>query len=110
MTTEPELILRERELRKYDGAGQTARHRWIKDGNYPPAVPLGERARGWLLREISAWQRWRTAQRDGTAKKDSTWRDYLEPAGDAAALRVDVVNDDQNQKPSKQGRPLARRR
>jgi predicted DNA-binding transcriptional regulator AlpA len=74
-------ILREKELHAYDGLGKTVRGNMIERGEYPRPVKLndrGGRAKAWLESEIIAWQRWRQARRDGTAKPDGLWRDYLE--------------------------------
>jgi predicted DNA-binding transcriptional regulator AlpA len=79
----PDRVIREKDLRAYDGLGPSQRDKYIEDGNYPPPVKLsnGGRAKAWLGSEVTGYQRWRKAVRDGTAPKKSTWKDYLpEPA------------------------------
>jgi hypothetical protein len=48
-------------------------------GEYPKPFKLtpGGRNKAWLASEIAAYQAWRKAVRDGKAKKDDGWRDYL---------------------------------
>jgi predicted DNA-binding transcriptional regulator AlpA len=74
-------ILREKELHAFDGYGKTQRGAKILSGEYPSPIKLndtGKRAKAWLESEIVAWQRWRQAVRDGTAKPGSKWTDYLD--------------------------------
>jgi predicted DNA-binding transcriptional regulator AlpA len=76
----PDQIIREADLKKYDGLGHAWRWECMERGTYPPPIKLSEggRFKAWLASEISAWQRWRTARRDGTAGPDSSWKDFLE--------------------------------
>jgi len=75
----PDRMIREKELHTIDGLKHTQRHEYIKRGIYPPPMKLSDagRARAWSGRELSAWQAWRRARRDGTAPEGSTWRDFL---------------------------------
>jgi predicted DNA-binding transcriptional regulator AlpA len=73
-------LIRESELRKYDGLGHSRRWDLVLSGEYPPPLKLtpGGRAKAWLVREVVAYQSWRIAVRDGSAGKNSGWRDYLD--------------------------------
>jgi predicted DNA-binding transcriptional regulator AlpA len=78
----PERIIRERDLREYDGMGHTARWYQVQKGTYPPPIKLSDKTaaqtpKAWLASEIAAWQRWRAAVRDGKASKKTTWKDFL---------------------------------
>ena len=75
----PDRMIREKELHTIDGLKHTQRHEYIKRGIYPPPMKLSDagRAGAWSGRELSAWQAWRRARRDGTAPEGSTWRDFL---------------------------------
>jgi hypothetical protein len=76
----PKTVIRERDLHKFDGLGHTQRDQKIRAGEYPPFAKIfeGGRAKMWFGDEIAAWQAWRRAVRDGTARKKSSWRDYLD--------------------------------
>ena len=87
---QPDRLIRERDLKDYDGFGPTWRWDCIARGEYPKPIKLSEggRYKGWLSRDIAAWQRWREARRDGKAGPDSSWKDFLAKPGDAAAAPV----------------------
>jgi predicted DNA-binding transcriptional regulator AlpA len=74
-------ILRQKELRAFDGLGRdTKRDELIARGEYPAPFKLfeGGRAKAWWEREVLAWQRWRAARQEGRAAPGSSWRDYLD--------------------------------
>jgi predicted DNA-binding transcriptional regulator AlpA len=74
-------ILRQKELRSYDGLGRdTKRDELIARGEYPPPFKLSEggRTKAWWESEVLAWQRWRKARQEGKAAPGSSWRDYLD--------------------------------
>jgi predicted DNA-binding transcriptional regulator AlpA len=76
----PDRVIREKDLRAYDGLGPSQRDKYIEDGNYPPPVKLsnGGRAKAWLGSEVAAYQAWRKAVRDHPdATKKKSWKDYL---------------------------------
>jgi predicted DNA-binding transcriptional regulator AlpA len=72
-------IIRERGLFDFVGLKRTAVADLIEKGEFPKPIPLidGGRSKGWWEDELSAWQQWRLAIRDGTAKEGSGWRDFL---------------------------------
>jgi predicted DNA-binding transcriptional regulator AlpA len=76
-------VLREKVLHERDGLKKTQRQVFIDRGEYPqPAKASDEgRAKFWFEHEVEAWQRWRQARRDGTAKAGSSWKDYLSDDG-----------------------------
>ena len=84
----PDKIIRESELKQYDGLAHSWRWECVEKGTYPRPIKLSEggRFKGWLSSHIVAWQRWRAARADGTAGPKSTWKDFLDKPGDAAAL------------------------
>jgi predicted DNA-binding transcriptional regulator AlpA len=70
-------VLREKELRAYDGLGKTQRQVMIDRGEYPAPFRISEggRAKAWILAEILAWQQRRIESariipKNTTAKKD----------------------------------------
>ena len=73
----PERIVRQRELRSYIGLGHSQVDVLMGRGEFPLPIKLGSRSKAWLASELAAWQAWRKAQRDKTAPKGSSWRDFL---------------------------------
>jgi predicted DNA-binding transcriptional regulator AlpA len=77
----PERVIRERDLKDYDGLGHSARWYQIEKGTYPPPIKLSDKPirphKAWLASDIAAWQAWRAAKRDARAPKGSSWKDYL---------------------------------
>ena len=72
-------VLREKALFEVDGFQKTQRQELIDKGQYPKPAKAAEngRAKFWFEDELTAWQRWRQARRDGVAKEGSTWKDFL---------------------------------
>jgi hypothetical protein len=87
---DPELVIRETNLKLFDGLGHTQRAKYIDAGLYPPPFRLfaGGRAKAWWGSDIRAFQDWQRATQDGKAAKDSTWRNYLKPGNDPATSRM----------------------
>jgi prophage regulatory protein len=56
-------IVRWPQLEAMTGRGRTAIQQDIKAGLFPRGIPLGGRARGWLIQEIEAWIAERAAER-----------------------------------------------
>jgi predicted DNA-binding transcriptional regulator AlpA len=79
---QPDRLIRQAELNQFDGLKHTQRDEAVKKGKYPPPAKIleGGRAKAWFGSEIAAYQRWRKADRDGTAAEGSSWKDYLEGA------------------------------
>lgn len=50
-------IIRELECRRLTGICRTTRYMMEKEGKFPARRKLGGRAVGWLLSEVSAWQK-----------------------------------------------------
>ncbi|WP_420270456.1 helix-turn-helix transcriptional regulator [Klebsiella quasipneumoniae] len=50
-------IIREVECRRLTGICRTTRYMMEKEGKFPARRKLGGRAVGWLLSEVSAWQK-----------------------------------------------------
>ena len=48
-------IIRIEEVSEITGLSRSSVYRKIKDGTFPPAVRLGEMARGWRLSDIRDW-------------------------------------------------------
>ena len=63
-TKPPEVILRRAEVERITGLGRSSIYSLMAAGQFPRAVPLSDRAVGWIEREVSEWQRARIAQRD----------------------------------------------
>lgn len=59
------LIYRERDLRALTSLSRKAREDAMNAGTFPRPIPLGPKARGWLVSEIEAWIEQRKAARDG---------------------------------------------
>lgn len=57
-------ILRLREVEVMTGCKKTYLYDAMRRNEFPRAVPLGKRARGWLLSDVMAWIEGRTALRD----------------------------------------------
>lgn len=60
----PDQILRLDDVLRATGLSEPTIYRFMDAGTFPRPIPLGERAKGWLSREVAAWQRARVAQRD----------------------------------------------
>src|SRR5262249_59405629 len=73
-------------MHKTNGLRKTQRQKLIDEKAYPPPEKLNDFGRGkiWFEDEIVAWQEWRRAKRDGTAKAGSSWRHYLQASTAAA--------------------------
>jgi prophage regulatory protein len=56
-------IVRWPQLEAMTGRGRTAIQSDIKAGLFPRGIPLGGRARGWLIEEVDAWIQARAAER-----------------------------------------------
>lgn len=52
-----ERVIREAECRQLTGICRTTRYMMEKEGQFPARRKLGGRAVGWLLSEVSAWQK-----------------------------------------------------
>jgi len=50
-------VIRESECRQLTGICRTTRYLMEKDGLFPARRKLGGRAVGWLLSEVTAWQK-----------------------------------------------------
>ncbi|MGB4101012.1 MAG: AlpA family transcriptional regulator [Alphaproteobacteria bacterium] len=48
-------ILKLPEVIKTTGLGRSSIYAFIKSGKFPPPVPLGDKAVGWLDSEVFAW-------------------------------------------------------
>lgn len=58
MTTEAnEEILRLRDVEERTKLKHSAIYALIAEGDFPAAIALGPRARGWLASEVTAWMR-----------------------------------------------------
>ncbi|MDI9803987.1 helix-turn-helix transcriptional regulator [Citrobacter koseri] len=55
-----ERMIREVECRQLTGICRTTRYMMEKEGKFPARRKLGGRAVGWLLSEVSAWQKSRS--------------------------------------------------
>jgi prophage regulatory protein len=67
--TEQLRILRLREVRERTGRSQSSIYADMAAGKFPPAVPIGGHAVGWVETEIDAWIKARVAERDATLLK-----------------------------------------
>ena len=67
-------IVRGRDARAITGDGRSDQYEKIKLGLYPPQVPLGPKAVGWVVEELEALNRARVAARNlglrGEARDD----------------------------------------
>jgi prophage regulatory protein len=61
-------IIRKKDLPRHVGLRSTAIDAAIERGDFPPPIPLGPRAVGWLGSELAAWQQARVAKRDALVK------------------------------------------
>ncbi|WP_414618502.1 helix-turn-helix transcriptional regulator [Serratia liquefaciens] len=52
-----ERVIREAECRLLTGICRTTRYMMEKEGEFPTRRKLGGRAVGWLLSEVTAWQK-----------------------------------------------------
>ena len=57
-------ILRLREVERRTGRRRSSIYQDMSVGTFPRPVPLGERARGWVEKEIEEWIDSRIAKRD----------------------------------------------
>jgi prophage regulatory protein len=64
MEDTPHKIVRRKQLQQYVGIRNTTLDTLIEKGEFPRPIPLGTRAVGWLLSEVTEWQRRRIAERD----------------------------------------------
>ena len=53
---------------EYVGIGKTACYELEKRGQFPRAIALGARSRGWLVAELDGWLSKRAAARLGSAR------------------------------------------
>lgn len=58
------LIYRERDLKTVTNTSRKFREDAMRAGTFPMPVPLGPKARGWLVSEIEEWVEQRKAARD----------------------------------------------
>ncbi|MBW4330049.1 AlpA family phage regulatory protein [Stakelama sp. CBK3Z-3] len=58
------LIYRERHLQAVTSLSRKAREDAMRAGTFPKPIPLGPKARGWLVSEIEDWVEQRKAARD----------------------------------------------
>ena len=58
------LIYRERDLKTVTNTSRKFREDAMQAGTFPKPVPLGPKARGWLVSEIEDWVEQRKAARD----------------------------------------------
>ncbi len=66
-STEPmpaPLIVREKHLKALTNTSRKFRDDAMKAGTFPKPIPLGPKARGWLVSELNQWIEQRTAARD----------------------------------------------
>jgi prophage regulatory protein len=63
-----EKILRRAAVETATGLKRSSIYAGMEAGTFPKAVPLGEKAVGWLESEIEAWQKARIAERDDLKK------------------------------------------
>ena len=52
---QPDMILRERQVRERTGLGRTTRWTMVRKGTFPAPVRLTSRAVGWRASDIDAW-------------------------------------------------------
>ena len=48
------------------GVSRSTLYQWVSEGRFPPSVPLGARARGWLDSDVTAWIDARAREARGT--------------------------------------------
>ena len=54
--SEPERLLRLKEVQRITGLCRSAIYQRIKEGSFPPQVPLGgSRAVGWIASQVNEW-------------------------------------------------------
>ncbi|WP_375271241.1 helix-turn-helix transcriptional regulator [Sphingomonas sp.] len=58
------LIVREKHLKALTNTSRKFRDDAMKAGTFPKPIPLGPKARGWLVSELNQWIEQRTAARD----------------------------------------------
>lgn len=58
------LIVREKHLKALTNTSRKFREDAMKAGTFPKPIPLGPKARGWLVSELDLWIEQRTAARD----------------------------------------------
>lgn len=63
-------ILRIHDVTERTGLGRSTIYRRIADQTFPPPIPLGERAVGWLESEVEGWMEDRTQERN-SAKENA---------------------------------------
>jgi len=64
----PLRLLRLRDVCALCGLSRTSIYQAVKDGNFPPPVAIGARARAWIQQEVEAWARGRIrASRDNAS-------------------------------------------
>lgn len=66
------LIYRERDLKALTSLSRKARQDAMTAGTFPRPIPLGPKARGWLVSEIEAWIEQRKAVRDADRAQGGT--------------------------------------
>jgi prophage regulatory protein len=59
------------EVEMATGLTRTSIYEGIEEGTFPPPIPLGERAVGWLEEEIMCWLEERIAERNEKRRVDS---------------------------------------
>jgi predicted DNA-binding transcriptional regulator AlpA len=67
-TPASKIIRGRRRAAAYTGLGPTQVWLLERKGDFPRAVPLSARARGYLVAELDRWLAGRAAQRDGGAQ------------------------------------------
>ena len=60
-----ERILRLKEVKNRTGLSRSTIYAWIKEGKFPKAVALGDKAIGWRESEISSWIESRNHKQQG---------------------------------------------
>ena len=64
-----ERFLRESEVRRITGLSRAQRQRLERAGQFPPRVPLSDRAFGWTEGEIRAWVAARISAREQSHRR-----------------------------------------
>jgi prophage regulatory protein len=67
-----EVVVRMPEVMRRVGLSKSSIYAMVTAKSFPAPIPIGPRARGWLISEISSWLSQRVAAREKQARREAS--------------------------------------